>query len=131
MIKKFLIVIILILVIVLVILIRPNFIGNINNVTKPGEKETSIIENKKIKLISTDCSNGKLSMTIRNEGNVTIDKNDLKVLINDEEKTANFIDKGINPGEIASYSDSIKVYSGKLNIKVESPSNTIGWGINC
>lgn len=129
--KKLLVIIALILVVLLVILIRPNFIGNINNVTESEKKETTAIGDKKIKLMATDCTKGKLSMTIGNDGNVAIDKNDLKVLINDEDKTANFIDKGINTGEVAQYSDSITVYSGKVGIEVESPSNTIRWGITC
>jgi len=64
-------------------------------------------------------------------GNVSIRKSELRVFINDEEKTDNFIDKGINPVDVTSYSDSITTYSGKQNIKVKVPDNTIGWGITC
>lgn len=129
MIKKLIIIAVLILIVVLFVLTRFKFIGEVSKVMD-SEKSVEIVD-KKIKLLSTDCIDGKLSMKISNDGNTPIEKGELKVIINDVGKTENFIDKGINPADVAFYSDSITVYSGKLNIKVEGPDNTIGWGVMC
>jgi len=136
MLKKLLMIVILILVVALFVLIKPEFTGKLTKVESPEaidseKKETIEIGDKRIKLSSTSCTDGKLTMTIGNDGNVEIDKNELRVIINGEEKTANFIDEGINPSNVTSYSDLITTYSGKQNIRVEGPVNTIGWGITC
>jgi len=113
------------------ILTKSKFIGEVPKVIEPEKKENGEMGDKKIRLISTSCTDGKLTFKIINDGNVEINKSDLRVFINDEEKTDNFIDKGINPGDVTSYSDSITTYSGKQNIRLEGPDNTIGWGITC
>ena len=128
MMKKLVIIAVLILIVVLFVLIRFKFIGQVSKVM---DSEKTLVGDKKIRLMSTDCLDGKLTMKISNDGNTRIEKGELKVIINDVEKTENFIDTGINPADVTSYSDSITVYSGKLNIKIEGPDNTIGWGVTC
>lgn len=128
--KKFVIFAVLIVIIVIIFLTRLKFSGLVFKTIKP-EGEGTIEKNRTIRLSSTVCTDGKLSMDIANDGSMKIEKSELKVTINDEDKTVKFIDKGIEPNDVTSYSDLNTVYSGKLNIKVEGPDNTIGWGITC
>ena len=128
--KKLLIIVLLIVIVVILVFTKTQFTGEIAKIFG-SEEEIIEIGDKRIKLISTYCTDGELKMEIRNEGNVRIAKSELRVLINHEEKTDNFIDKGINSGETISYSDSITSYSGSQYIRVEGPDNTISWGIKC
>jgi hypothetical protein len=129
MLKKLVIIAVLIMIVVLFILIGLKFTGDVSKVID-SEKPVEI-KDKRIRLVSTDCTDGKLTMRISNDGNTLIEKGELRVIINDVEKTENFIDSEINPADMTSYSDLITAYSGKLNIKVEGPDNTIGWGVTC
>ena len=129
--KLVLIIGILTLIVFVFVLIKPEFIGEVIKSIGSGEKETIEIVDKRIRLSSTSCSDGKLTMEIINDGNATIKITELRVLVNKEEKTDNFIDRGIDPGDVISYSDSITTYSGSQYIRVEGPDNTISWGIKC
>ena len=132
MLKKLVIIVVLIAIVVLIVLIKFKFTGEFLKIKdSDSEKEAIEVKVKKIRLLATDCTNGKLTMKIVNDGNAPIERNELRVFINEEEKTANFIDKGTDPDEATSYSDLTTTYSGKQNIRVEAPDNTIGWGITC
>ncbi len=134
--RKVLIIILLILVVILFILIKPNFTGEMFKIElpkffEPEEKETIEIGNKTIVFLSTNCIEGNLAFEIKNDGDVNIKKSELKLFINDEDKTDNFMNEGIDTGQTSSYSDLKTKYSGKQNIRLEGPDNTIGWGITC
>ena len=131
MLKKLLIIAILIVIVVLIVLTGPKFIGEVFEVIESEKEGTIEIKDKTIRLVSTSCIDGKLTMDISNDGNTRIEKSELRVFINDEEKTDNLIDKGIDPGEVVSYTDLITTYSEKQNIRMDGPDNTIGWGITC
>ena len=82
-----------------------------------------------VQVLSADCTDGKITLIVTNQGNVEI--NELNVLVNGTDKTSEFSDLiPIKPDE-TTVGTGESIYSGSLYINVIGPINAVPVTIWC
>jgi hypothetical protein len=86
---------------------------------------------KLITMVDVYCRNGKITTLIKNDGNAIITDDEIKVYMNDVDKTDKFDIKTIIPQNTEIISSSATLITGSYEIRVIGPSNAVGGTVNC